>query len=211
MEGRPITQSRQLSIPALDPIIRRCLRVSPDERYQTAEELLADLRRLAAGSSASALPETADTAAGLWWWRFHQVTTTVVDACTPVLVGLAGDSMNKRVGTALFFVALALATAAVTLRLNLLFTLRVHATMLAVHRAKLFRWIAGAELALAVLMLGAAVAVTDVSPVIAGFLVSLSIVMVASLALIEPATTGSAGLYEDERGPDRTAPKHTRD
>ena len=38
--------SRQLPIPALDPIIRRCLRVSPAERYASADELLADLRAL---------------------------------------------------------------------------------------------------------------------------------------------------------------------
>ena len=46
MEGRPATLSRQLPIPALDPIIRQCLRVSPADRYASADELLDDLRKL---------------------------------------------------------------------------------------------------------------------------------------------------------------------
>ncbi len=46
MEGRPATLPRQLSVPALDPIVRRCLRVSPADRYASADELLADLKKL---------------------------------------------------------------------------------------------------------------------------------------------------------------------
>ena len=83
---------------------------------------------------------------------------TAVDVCTPILAGLAGGRVDRRSGTWMFFTALALATAAVTLRLNLLFTARVHAAMLASHGAKLFRWIAVAEVLLALLMLGSAVA-----------------------------------------------------
>jgi Protein kinase domain len=194
MESDPATRSRTLSIPALDPIIRRCLRVSPDERYQSADAIIEDLRQLqSSGSHPVATPPAVDIL-GLWWWQFHQITMTVVDVCTPILAGLAGGSMERRIGTWVFFTALALATAAVTLRLNLLFTARVHTVRLAAHRAKLFRWIAASEVLLALLMLGAAIAVSEASPVVAGILVSLAIVMVASLALIEPATTGGAGL-----------------
>ena len=53
MEGRPATMPRQLPVPALDPIIRRCLRVSPADRYASAEDLLADLRKLATTSGSS--------------------------------------------------------------------------------------------------------------------------------------------------------------
>ena len=197
MEGRPITQSRQVPVPALDPIIRRCLRVSPDERYPSADAVIDDLRRLASGSGNQMVSTPSEDAPGFWWWRFHQITMTVVDVCTPILTGIAGLWMSKRTGMWVFFAALALATAAVTLRLNLLFTARVHVAMLASHRAKLFRWIAPAEFALAALMLAAAVAVSEATPVVAGFLISLSIVMTASLALIEPATTGAAGLHVD--------------
>ena len=192
MEGRPLSHPRQLSMPALDPIVRRCLRVSPDERYPSADALLVDLRRLA-GSSSQPVVAVAEPP-GLWWWQFHQLTMAAVDACTPVLAGLAGRSFERRTGVWLFFATLALATVAVTLRLNLVFTARVHPAMLSEHRAHHFRWIAMAELLLAVVILGAGIAAIELSPVIAGVLICLAIVMIASLAVIEPTTTASAGL-----------------
>jgi len=192
MEGRPATLSRQLVIPSLDPIIRRCLKVAPGDRYPSAEALLDDLRRLTSGSGTYRVAMTSDE--GLWWWQFHQRTVTVVDASAPILVGLGGTGLSRQTGTWLFFAALALATTAVTLRLNLLFTARIHPATLAEHRAKLVRWIAVAECALCVLMAGTAVAVIESHAVIAGVLICVAIVTLASLALIEPATTGGAGL-----------------
>jgi len=192
MEGRPATLSRQLPIPGLEPIIRRCLKVAPGDRYPSADAVLDDLRRLASGSRTQAVALADDD--GLWWWQFHQRTVTVVDAIAPVLVGLGGTWLSRRSGTWLFFGALALATIAVTLRLNLLFTARVHPAMLAEHRAKLVRWISAAEFALSLLMAGTAVAVMEASPIIAAVLVCVAMVMLASLTLIEPATTGGAGL-----------------
>jgi len=194
MEGRPPSLSKQLPIPALDPIIRRCLRAAPADRYPTADALLDDLRAVMLGSGAQHLIVRPADDAGLWWWRFHQLTVTAVDVVTPILAGLAGAYMARRTGTWVFIAGLALATAAVTLRLNLLFTARIHPIMLAIQRRRLFRWIAGAELCLAALMLGAAIVVSETGPVIAGFLVSLGIIMLASLGLIEPATTNAAGL-----------------
>ena len=207
IEGRPPSLSHQLPVPALDPIIRRCLRVDPAERYPSADALLDDLRALTNSSGAQRVTlARAEDAAGMWWWRFHQMTVTAIDVATPILSGLAGGYMSRRIGTWVFFGALALATAAVTLRLNLLFTARIHPGMLALQRARLFRWIAAAELCLAGLMLGSAVTVSDVGSVVASFLVSLAIVMVASLTLIEPATTTAAKLDLDTSAVTRTKP-----
>jgi hypothetical protein len=202
MEGRPATLSRQLTHPGLDPIIRRCLRTSPADRYPSADALLEDLRRLtpsgAQHATSPAQPAVAAFASGgLWWWQFHQATMTAVDVTTPILAALVRRGIGRPYGTWLLFTTLALATAAVTLRLNLLFTARVHPAMLPRHRAKLFRWIAPTEFVLALLMLGSAIIVNETHPVVAAIQISLSIVMVASLTLIEPATTGGAGLGRD--------------
>ena len=91
MEGRPATLSRQLPIPALDPIIRRCLRVSPADRYASADELLDDLRSAddAVRHAARHRRRRSTMGAGLWWWQFHQGTMTVVDAVTPILAWFA--------------------------------------------------------------------------------------------------------------------------
>ena len=195
MEGRPATLSRQLPIPALDPIIRRCLRVSPDDRYASAEEILVDLRTLTTPSgTALATAPAVDAGAGLWWWQFHQGTMTVVDAMTPILAWFARPAPGQSFRTQLFLAVLALATAAITLRMNLLFTSRVHPAMLETQRSRLFRWIAGAEAGIAALLLGSAAFVAETRPALAAVLVSLAIVMLASLAVIEPATAGGANL-----------------
>jgi len=195
MEGRPATLSRQLPIAALSSIIRRCLRVSPADRYASADELLADLRKLTTPSGTPlAAAGAVDDVAGLWWWQFHQGTMTVVDAVTPILAWFARPAPGQSFRTQLFLAVLALATAAVTLRLNLLFTSRVHPAMLQAHRSRLFRWIAAAEVGIAALLLGSAAVIAETRPVIAAVLVSLAIVMLASLAVIEPATAGGASL-----------------
>ena len=195
MEGRPATLSRQLPIPGLDSIVRRCLRVSPADRYASADELLADLRKLTAPSGTPvAVSGLVDDVRGMWWWRFHQGMMTVVDAATPILAWMVRPTLGSSFRTQLFLAVLALATAAVTLRLNLLFTARVHPAMLQEHRSRLFRWIAGAETCIAALLLGSAAVIAEARPATAAVLVSLAIVMLASLALIEPATAGGASL-----------------
>jgi hypothetical protein len=195
MEGRPATLTRQLSVPALDPIIRRCLRVLPDDRYPSADELLADLKKLTAPSGSSpALMAAVTVDSGLWWWQFHQGTMTIVDAATPALAWFARPAPGQPFRTQLFLAVLALATAAVTLRMNLLFTSRVHPARLQAHRTRLFRWIAAAEAGIAALLLGSAAVAADTRPAIAAVLVSLAIVMIASLAVIEPATASGASL-----------------
>ena len=195
-EGKPATLSRQLTVRGLDPIVRRCLRALPAERYQSADLLLEDLRRLQTSSGSQiAVAPSADPTSGLWWWQFHQRMMTVVDIATPILAWLVRPWLGSW-RTQFFLAVLALATAAVTLRLNLLFTARVHSSILQAHRHKLFRWITAAEAAIALLLLIVAAAIADLRPVTAAILVSLAIVMAASLALIEPATTAAAGLDE---------------
>jgi hypothetical protein len=119
---------------------------------------------------------------------------TVVVAVTPVLAWFARPAPGHSFRTRLFLAVLALATAAVTLRLNLLFTSRVHPAMLQAHRSRLFLWIAAAEAGIAALLLGSAAVVADTGPAIAAVLVILAIVVLASLTLIEPATASGASL-----------------
>ncbi len=178
---------QQLPNPALRHIIRRCLKVSPADRYETADQLLEDLQKLRLATG-GVLTD------GWWWWRFHQGMMTAVDVATPILAWAARGELAAPFRTQFFLAVLALATAAVTLRLNLLFTARVHPTTLGSHRARLSRWIAGSEAGIAALLLGAAAAIAETRPVTAAVLVSLAIVMLASLALIEPETARGARL-----------------
>ena len=88
---------------------------------------------------------------------------------------------------AVFYATLALATAAVTLRLNLVFTARVHPAML----ARITRTCSGGSRGESVqaLLSRVGIAVIDGQADHRRRSVSLAIVIVASLAIIEPTTT----------------------
>ena len=181
-----------LPIAGLDRILRRCMRRSPAERYASADLLLDDLRALQRSR-----PDVGEStpAAPLWWWRFHQGMMAGVDVTTPVFAWMVRADFTPRLhGTWLFYSILALATAAVTLRLNLVFTSRVHTALLPEQHARLHRWIVGSEALLTVLLFWIAIMIGGSREATAALFISLAIVIAASLAIIEPTTTRGAGL-----------------
>jgi len=182
-----------LTTPGLESVIRRCMRRLPRDRYDTADALLHDLRKLQTHeiSMASSVAPRAD---GLWWWQFHQRVMAFLVASTPVLSWLVREWIGRPTGTWMFFLVLALATMSVTLRLNLLFTSFVHRPTVALHRRRLFPWIAASEAVLALTLLGSAATMAGNHEATAAMLICLAIVISASLAVIEPATTRGADL-----------------
>ena len=194
VEGRTTGLSRALPLAGLDRIARRCMRATPSERYATAEGLLVDLRTLDASSGTTSPPPAHQD--GLWWWQFHQTVVAVVNAAVPVMVWAVRHWLGRPYGSTMFLIALALATISVTLRLNLLFTSRVHPTLLIDHRARLFPAVAFADALLATALLVAAALTAGDHDGIAAVFVSVAVVMLASLALIEPTTTRAAGLSQ---------------
>lgn len=111
--------------------------------------------------------------------------------------GIRGFTGIRPYGSWLFFLALALATISVTLRLNLLFIARVQPRMLPHHRSRVFPAVPILDAALALLMIGAAVRLAGEHDEIAGFIIGLGVVIIASVFLIEPATTRAAGVTGD--------------
>jgi hypothetical protein len=178
------------------------MRRLPADRYATSDELLHDLRKLQS-QDAVAPAAVLRSSASLWWWQFHQGVLALLVAITPVLSWLVRGWLGRPAGTWMFFVILALATASVTLRLNLLFTSRVHPSTVAIHRQQMFPWIASAEAILAMLLLGTAADISYEHEATAALLICLAIILAASLAVIEPATTRSAGLIGAPEGAER--------
>ena len=194
MEGRASTLSRPLPLPGLDRITRRCMRGDPGDRYPTADLLLQDLRALRTSSGRStAMLQVNDAATSLWWWQFHQGTLALLDAAAPALAWMVRRWVGGTPGRGAFFATLALATIAVTLRLNLVFASRVQTAIIIDHRRRLFPWIAASELLIAAILLASAAMISDQHEATAAALLGLAIVTVASLLIIEPTTTRSAG------------------
>ena len=129
-----------------------------------------------------------------WWWQFHQNIVSAVNAAAPAAVWSIRHWIGGRNGSWLFLVSLTLATISVTLRLNLFFTSRVHPATLMDHRARLFPAIAIIDALLAGALLASAALIAENHDGIAAIFVALAAVMLASLSLIEPATTSAAGL-----------------
>jgi hypothetical protein len=191
--GNEVNLPGPLTTPGLDTVVRRCLRRLQKDRYDTADALLHDLRKLQTHDGVVhvvALPAPQD----LWWWQFHQRAMAVLVSATPVLSWLVREWVGRPAGTWAFLLVLAMATASVTLRLNLSLTLRIHPSTLAPHRQRLFPWIAIAEALIAVTIVGSATVIAGQHEATAALLISLAIVIAASLAVIEPATTRNAGL-----------------
>jgi hypothetical protein len=196
MQGRTLPISRSLPVTALQPIVRRCLHARAEERYPSARELLEDLRSIAAVAPQASEPPQAPAA--FWWWQFHQAAMAVVTGLTPIPVWLVRHWAAEPYGMWTFFATLVLATASVTLRGNLLFAARVYPSTVPAHRARLHPVIAAAEACLTAVLLASAALVAGPHDVTAALLVSVAIVIIASLGLIEPTTTVAAGLGKAE-------------
>jgi hypothetical protein len=187
--GQDVRVTGHLPVAGLDAIIRRCISRRAEDRYQTSEALLDDLRALQGTRVVTAvLPAES----GLWWWRFHQRMMAAVVASTPIWAWIVRRALGAA-GVWTFFVVLALATAAVLLRLNLVFTSRVHPNILPDHHARLSRWIPWVEATLSAVLLWVAANVAGEREATAALLISLAVVIAASLAVIEPTTTRGAG------------------
>ena len=182
--------SGPLPIGGLDRILRRCASRLPQDRYQSAEAVLGDLRSLERFDSSP----VAAADSGLWWWQFHQASMAIVLASAPVWAWNARAWITVPRGTWIFFAVLALAIVSVTLRLNLLFTSRVHPDILPEHHTQLSRWIPWTEGLLSLLLLWAAAAISEEHEATAALLIGVAIVIAASLTIIEPTTTRGAGL-----------------
>jgi serine/threonine protein kinase len=195
LEGRAVTAiAVTLPIPGLEPILRRCLRRDASERYASARPVLHDLQALRlTGAQPPAPPPLETSPAALGWWQVHQAVLAVVIASMPVATWFV-RRWDPRMASWLFLVVLALATISVATRLNLLFTSRVDLPHLRDQRRRVYPVMAGAEAVLGVLLLASAALVAGDTDALASVLVTLAVVTMASLGVIEPATTAAANI-----------------
>jgi serine/threonine protein kinase len=185
--------SRTVQPPALDAIVRRCLQGDRVNRFTNGGDLYAAL------TGVSAEPTTDSGTAGIvplgsrrwWWWQFHQVAVAVLSAATLVPVWLS-RSWLRPWGSAVFLGVLVLVTLSITLRLHLWFASHVHPHTFPAQRARTLPWIVALEGALLAGLTGIALTVAGDHDPIAAWLVVTALLLLVSLAVIEPATTRAA-------------------
>ena len=197
IEGHSVPISRPLPIAGLQSVVRRCLRAAVEDRYPSGQALLDDLRSVK--ETGLTPPEASGARSGFWWWQFHQASMAVVTGLTPIPVWLVRQWAAPPYGSWMFYSALVLATVSVTLRTNLLFAARVYPARIVEHRARLHPVIAGSEALLTIVLLVSAALIAGPHDATAALLVAVAIVTIASLGMIEPATTAAAGLRPQVR------------
>jgi hypothetical protein len=170
---------------ALAPIVRRCLRANPLERYQSAGEIVAALRGMR-GSGGSDTTHGAAAADPVWWWQFHQAAVAVLTIAAVIVIGFTHAWFGSW-GSATFVVVLVAATISVTLRLHLWFTSIVHPALLQEVRQRSLRGAFAAEAVLiAAIAMGCTVLVAT-HLITAVYLIVTALLLLLSLLVIEPA------------------------
>lgn len=183
--------ARTIEPAGLDAIVRKCLRGSPADRFPSGVEVAAALRSLTRVTGAiDSQPAEARTTLldSAWWWQFHQVAVAIVTIAAVVHIGVHKEWIG-RYGSAGFIGVLVLATVSTTLRLHMWFVSLVHPATLASNRARVLRWIVGAEGLFLTALLAIALVLAGPHDGIAAHLVVTALLMFLSLIVIEPATT----------------------
>ena len=89
---QPISSIRSVIPPALDRVVMRCLEKSPDDRYQTARDVLLDLRWVAEAGSRAGIPATVSARRK----SRERLAWTIAGAAIAVMLGVAGFTMAHR-------------------------------------------------------------------------------------------------------------------
>ena len=133
-EPPPLTSANALHPPELERIVKKCLRKSRDDRYQSTRDLLVDLKQLKRDSdehptvAVSATPTavtTPATVAGPFgsqrgWWYARMIMGAVVAPVNIALAWIMKDWVPPNMGSAMFFGILGCTLVVISLRLYLL-------------------------------------------------------------------------------------------
>lgn len=213
LEAEPadLAHIRPIVPPGLDAVLRRCLRKSPDQRFGSARELVADLERIkheiAEAPTArkqdkviTASPARATMLHPLWWWQFHQAWIgfmyyAMLYPMWQVKVWTPGYR-----GPLFFFLSLGAVGVAANLRLYLWFASGFYPDELAELRHRVAPWIRWADVLFISLLLIGSIAIIGSHEVVATLLIGIAIASLGAFLLIEP-TTARAAFGNNKTGP----------
>jgi predicted Ser/Thr protein kinase len=190
----------------LEPVLERCFKKNPAERYHDAGELLqALLSALGRRSQPEPVPvpsrvlqggneaETAVSTSEWWWWRFHQLAAATFFAALVIPAWQAWDWIEHDLLRQLVRVTLLVVVAlAVSLRLHVWFVSRYDPTGLGEQRPRTEPWIRLADWGLTVALLTGAAAIMPTHPTVGAAVVALCVCYAVVFLVVEPATARAA-------------------
>jgi Protein kinase domain len=181
-----------VALDRLRAIVLRCLRKAPEDRFQTAGEIVAalDPRHAAVRTLPSAGRPPAR--GSLWWWQFHQTATILAYALLMVPAWVVRHEAPGPLGMGLFLGGLASAIVSASLRLHVWFAVRQlpQAWRVQIVRTRSARAIADGLFAGVLLLEG--LRSTGVDDRAAGLFVAAAAAVAVSFVVVEPATTRTA-------------------
>jgi tRNA A-37 threonylcarbamoyl transferase component Bud32 len=192
-------------------IVSRCLEKEPAARYASTIELVDALeaeRQAVPGvgrRSTSVHPQGRAVQGALSWWRFHQAAAALA-YWSMVWPAWHVHALMGRVGLPFFFALLAAVVVAGNLRLHLWFSSSVYPEDLERQRADVSRWVLGADIAFALLLIAAGIALPPERAGWAAVLISFGIGSALAFLFIEPATARAA-FREDCPDAERRTPR----
>jgi hypothetical protein len=127
----------------------------------------------------------------LYWWRFHQFAAALAYWAMVWPAWHVHRSLGRG-GLFFFFALLAAVVVAGNLRLHLWFSSRVYPEYLAAQRTDVSRWIRGADIAFAALLIIGGIALPEERAGWAAVLISFGIGSALAFLFIEPATARAA-------------------
>jgi hypothetical protein len=176
-------------------IVWRCMQTDPDQRYQSARELLAALERELAhppDRAASQQAKGVSVQSARWWWEFHQAVAALVYGVMTWPAWIARSVIGGKEGNAIFVAILAAAVVAATLRLHLWFTSRFYPAELGWGRLRAAAWVFAADCVFTATLAIGGVLIGESRPELAVLQIAVGIGSGVGFLLIEPATARAA-------------------
>ncbi len=193
----PLSRVQPAIVPELERIVETCLRKDPLQRYQSTQEVVAELQQLAtdltehrrvSSSHRSHRTYHAEREGPLRWWQAHQLVMSALYLVMLYPAWLVRQWLPPPAGILFFLVLLTITAAATSLRLHLWFMAQFFPSELPAQQSwsrVRTRWCDAAAAGCQIL---AAVAIAGSHPEFAMLLVAVSTSTVVASFVIEPAT-----------------------
>lgn len=210
VEPPALSDVRPDSTPELDRIVATCLRKNPAERYQSTQELAADLEALEAEVSLRR-HDTANRAyqssgrrivvgfTTQQWWELHQLIVSIIYVLTIYPAWYVRRFPPEPWGIFLVLVVLATAAAGTTVRLHLRFLARHSPVDLPDQLTQSRVWTRWCDGGFAASLIAGAASIGAAHPEFAMLFVTIAVAMLVVTLVIEPATARAAFGSRDRR------------